>query len=58
MALPHVGYLNNLNPVMPAPSTDAFLQGMRDAGWTRNPRRGKRPAPPKRRWSTASWAFS
>lgn len=30
---PRIGFLNNLNPGLASPSTDAFLRGLRDLGW-------------------------
>ena len=31
--MPRIGILNNLNPAVAAPSTEAFLQGLRERGW-------------------------
>ncbi|MFI4925853.1 MAG: ABC transporter substrate binding protein, partial [Vicinamibacteria bacterium] len=30
---PRIGFLNNLNPALGAPSAEAFLQGLRERGW-------------------------
>jgi putative ABC transport system substrate-binding protein len=30
---PRIGILNNLNPAVAAPNTEAFLQGLRERGW-------------------------
>ena len=31
--MPRIGCLNNLNPDIAAPNTQAFLQGLRERGW-------------------------
>jgi putative ABC transport system substrate-binding protein len=31
--LPRIGFLNNSNPTIAAPSVEAFQQGLRDLGW-------------------------